>query len=619
MWYSTDGQRWQLLSGADGVIDQEPGAVVNDIVSTAAGVFAGGSYTDGNGWWQPCGTPLTASTGQPSAALSTHPPSAATTSLPPCWGSVPRARRCLAPRGRAACWPWAACVWGPTGSQPRGSRPMAFRGARPRRTSPRRGATKQPRGDRLSGRRFARALVRRGWQPTSSATVAMIRRPRLDRGPSCTPSHERPVLAHRPRGRRSPGRGTCGQLARSADLLVHSNGAWNQPSADGSLASPSRPQCRRASSRRRDTRDERRIVRPGTTARLRDKFGSGAHFEQWDVMADHCEGRSAIRRSTSSCRSQLAYWLWAPLPSRGRTKPGGQLDGSFCQFVPERGGHLAHRADKPGQSWGGRQRDRSRGGGCRPGDEADAGAGTSAIPGAGAGTSVTSAGAGAGVAQGSDVEPGTAPIIGRWLRRLPGSLGTATTSSGRQSQAVGWYSPDGTAWEAPQPLDTSPQLGTERPLATCWTGNGAVVVGSVTSTIRGSLPAAWVSSDGSSWTNASFSPSLATGSTTTVNGCLLLATGSSLTAGPRATARSNSRSCGARAMGRCGNSYRLRFRNWVAARRRGGRGTPRRHRHGDYDLVGLERGRRPPIPEMAGPGRRFGGRPVHGGWAVVFA
>ena len=48
VWYSTDGQLWQLLSGADSAIDQEPGAVVNDIVSTAAGVFAGGSYTDGN-------------------------------------------------------------------------------------------------------------------------------------------------------------------------------------------------------------------------------------------------------------------------------------------------------------------------------------------------------------------------------------------------------------------------------------------------------------------------------------------------------------------------------------------------------------------------------------------
>ena len=37
-------------------------------------------------------------------------------------------------------------------------------------------------------------------------------------------------------------------------------------------------------------------------------------------------------------------------------------------------------------------------------------------------------------------------------------------------QAVAWYSPDGNTWEAPQPLDSSPQLGTERAIATCSAG-----------------------------------------------------------------------------------------------------------------------------------------------------
>jgi hypothetical protein len=86
--------------------------------------------------------------------------------------------------------------------------------------------------------------------------------------------------------------------------------------------------------------------------------------------------------------------------------------------------------------------------------------------------------------------------------------------------AVGWYSPDGNTWEAPEPLDSSPQLGTEQALATCGTGSSAVVVGSVTSTGRGSLPAAWVSTDGSSWAPATFTPAPPAGSSTTVDGCL---------------------------------------------------------------------------------------------------
>ncbi len=102
-----------------------------------------------------------------------------------------------------------------------------------------------------------------------------------------------------------------------------------------------------------------------------------------------------------------------------------------------------------------------------------------------------------------------------------GRLGNSQYIVGQAGpDAVGWYSPDGSTWEAAQPLDSSPQLGTERALATCGTGSSAVVVGSVTSTGRGSLPAAWVSTDGSSWTAATFTPPPPIGSSTTVEGCL---------------------------------------------------------------------------------------------------
>ena len=43
VWYSTDGQHWSVLSGADSTIDHDPGAVVNDLLITANGVFAAGS------------------------------------------------------------------------------------------------------------------------------------------------------------------------------------------------------------------------------------------------------------------------------------------------------------------------------------------------------------------------------------------------------------------------------------------------------------------------------------------------------------------------------------------------------------------------------------------------
>ena len=71
VWYSTDARQWQVLSGADNVIDQAPGAVVNAVLSTPAGVFAGGSYTSGTGLSAaPRGTPRTASTGPRSVTAS---------------------------------------------------------------------------------------------------------------------------------------------------------------------------------------------------------------------------------------------------------------------------------------------------------------------------------------------------------------------------------------------------------------------------------------------------------------------------------------------------------------------------------------------------------------------
>jgi hypothetical protein len=69
-------------------------------------------------------------------------------------------------------------------------------------------------------------------------------------------------------------------------------------------------------------------------------------------------------------------------------------------------------------------------------------------------------------------------------------------------------------------MDTAPELGMERPLGVCDAGDSAVVVGSVTATARGNQPAGWVSTNGSSWANATFSPTPPAGSFTSVDGCL---------------------------------------------------------------------------------------------------
>ena len=212
-----------------------------------------------------------------------------------------------------------------------------------------------------------------------------------------------------------------------------------------------------------------------------------------------------------------ATWPTEPI-SPASLGGDGTAGGSAAGNVSTAEGTAANAGDEAGgtanagDGAGGEAEGTANPGRCRGRGAANARAG------AGEGTA---ANPGAGAARSSVEPPLTAPVFGPLTATAAGRLGNSDYVVGEAGpQAVGWYSPDGVSWEAPQPLDTSPQLGTERPLATCWTGNSAVVVGSVTSTGRGSLPAAWVSSDGSSWTNASFSPSPVAGSTTTVDGCL---------------------------------------------------------------------------------------------------
>jgi hypothetical protein len=114
-----------------------------------------------------------------------------------------------------------------------------------------------------------------------------------------------------------------------------------------------------------------------------------------------------------------------------------------------------------------------------------------------------------------------APLAGPFTATAAGRLGNSLYVVGQAGpQVVAWFSPDGSTWQRPQALDATPQLATEQPRATCGAGNSAVVVGSLTATGQGELPAAWSSNDGLTWTSAMFLPASPSGSYTEVDGCL---------------------------------------------------------------------------------------------------
>ena len=160
--------------------------------------------------------------------------------------------------------------------------------------------------------------------------------------------------------------------------------------------------------------------------------------------------RSTTPRSTSCWRFPAACWRWAQLPYRPprRAKPeAGRGPSPACQRTSGPVGRESRSARPPS-------------GAGAPASEP----GTDGMP---ASTVLTRA----------VYRYGRRPA--RQQRYVVGHAGP---------QAVGWYSPDGSTWEAPQPLDTSPQLGTKLPQATCWAGSSAVVVGSATSTGRAGFP-----------------------------------------------------------------------------------------------------------------------------------
>jgi hypothetical protein len=491
VWYSTGGQSWQLLSGAESAINQQPGAVVNDIVSTGAGVFAGGSYGDGNQlvaglWyssdgihWSAVRSPVNAPSGVGDHVVTSLVGTGeAGISVP----GAPTPSGLLAVGAVRVGSTWQPASWiSPNGlswsqtseSFPLDTEPPSSPGA----------IAYQAAG--APGHLFAvggSPARQRLWESSNGLAWTEVPLPKAATDDSAW--HLGLVAA-------------AGRVAVLADnipgqpyVLVRRDGAWSEPTADAMFGTPL------------STAVPTSLVDDnGTLVMSVELSDPGAHLgvgassvavltssdgTSWRTVTTHAFDDSTVNQLLPVTAGLLAVGS-APL-SGAYGAGAGTWTGAFASLSLNGGATWPREPISPGTLGG------AAGGGA----------------------------AAAAAAAGSAVQPAlTAPAGGPLVATAAGRLGNSDYVVGEAgAEAVGWYSPDGTAWEAPQPLDTSPQLGTERPLATCWTGNSAVVVGTVTSTGRGSQPDAWVSSDGSSWTNATFSPSPPTGSTTTVDGCL---------------------------------------------------------------------------------------------------
>jgi hypothetical protein len=539
LWYSTDARHWQVLSNADKIIGQAPGAVVNSLLSTPSGVFAGGSYASGTSvsaalWYSPDGihwttvrdsvtspfglgdqfiTSLvtigpvtaggiagisgvggTASTGSTSGGAG--PQSSLQTGL-------------LAVGGVRTGSTWQPASWispnGSSWSQTSESFPLD---AEPSESP---GALAYAAAG-AGGHMFAvggSPSHQRLWESTGGLEWTEVALPAAAAG---DPDWHLGLVA--------AGQGVtvlADNMPGQPYVLVRRGGTWYQPSANGAFGQPL-PTAAPTSL----VDDNGALVmsvqlsRPSQT--LGDRTTSVAVLMSTGGRSWRAVNEGAFQDATVNQLLAVAGGLMAvgsaPLSVSDASALGGDT-GAFASLSANDGTTWPREPITPDSLGGpGLAVDGAAGGG--PTGAGIAGAGIAGVGTLGAGaTSTEGLAAGAGAVD-------TTSLTGPFTATAAGRLGNSEYVIGDAGrQAVGWYSPDGTTWEAPQPLDTSPQLSTESPLATCSAGSSAVVVGTTTSTAPGSMPAAWVSTDGTSWTSATFSSSSLppAGSSTSVNGC----------------------------------------------------------------------------------------------------
>jgi hypothetical protein len=507
LWYSTDARRWQVLSGADSVVNQSPGAVVNDILSTPAGVFAAGSYANGTGlsaalWYSPDGIhwttvrdsitspfdlgdqvitslvrmgPVRVGFGTIGGTANTSSGGSGGNSGPA--GAVQSGL--LAVGGVRTGSTWQPASWispnGSSWSQASESFPLD---AEPPESP---GALAYAAGG-TGEHMFAVGGSpghQRLWQ--SNGGLAWSEVP-LPSGAADDPDWHLGLVG--------ADQGTtvlADNIPGQPYVLVQREGTWYQPSADGTFGRPL-PTAVPTSLVDNDGAlvMSVRVSTPGLA--LGPPTTSVAVLTSSDGRSWRAVNNGAFHGGTVNQLLPVPGGLMAvgaaPLPPSEASEIGGET-GAFASLSDNNGATWPREPISPATLGGP---------GTTGGEDETADGGTT-----------------------SD------PLTGPFTATAAGRLGNSQYVVGEAGQqAVGWYSPDGTTWEAPQPLDTSPQLSTERPLGTCWGGASAVVVGTAASTGPGSVPAAWASTDGSSWTSATFSASTAppAGSSTTLYGCL---------------------------------------------------------------------------------------------------
>jgi hypothetical protein len=477
VWYSTNGEQWQELSGANNVINHDPGAVVNDILSTPNGVFAAGSSVNANRlsaalWyssdgihWLTVRSAVSTFFGNGDHVITSVLDIGETADAQL---GAPGPTGLLAVGGIRLGSSWQPASWiSPNGfswsqtseSFPLDAEPPGSPGAIAYAASGADGSLYAVGGS---------PGHQRLWQSSDGLAWSEVHLP--EAAATDTGWHLGLVAAN--------GHTTvlADNMPGQPYVLVDQDGRWRQPSAKGTFGTPL-PEAVPTSL----IGDNGTLVMSVELSEPGQSLGSAPtsvavltsdNGTSWHTDSSHAFDGASVNQLLAVPDGLLAVGS-APLPGIQDEAVGGTLGGGGTGAT----GALARLSSDDGTTW----------------------------------PSVV-------------ISPAT--LAGPMAATAAGRLGNSQYIVGQAGpEAVGWYSPDGNTWEAPQPLDSSPQLGTERAVATCGTGSSAVVVGSVTSTGRGSLPAAWVSTDGSSWTAATFAPMPPSGSSTTVEGCLSTGSG----------------------------------------------------------------------------------------------
>lgn len=492
MWFSTGGQRWQVIPGADGTIDKFTDAVINDIVPTPHGIFAAGSYLDGNrlsgelwsssdgihwssggGWFAGTGDRVITSVVDLSEAGNAEPGTPGPTGMVALGGvrvgATWQPASWISPNG--VSWSQSSEDF-PLDGEPSGSPGAvvyAAVGAEGRLLAV---------GGSPGRQRLWQSSGGLAW--SSLALPAAGTTARWHLGLVASSGHTIVAVDNVP-----------GQPY----VITNDGSQWHQPSATGVFGVPlatAVPTSLVADDGTLTLTVE--VSRPGLV------IGSG---KSWVAVLSSANGRlwrttnaNAFHGGTVNELLGVPDGLLAvgavPLPGHGGDEA---LTGAFADLSSDHGATWADQLINPATI-----------GGPAP----------APVPRQSALAATTSS-TGAGSASGST----GAPVSGPLAAVSAGRVGDSQFVVGQAGpQAVEWFSPDGNTWEPPRPLDSSPELGIEQPLFACTTGDSAVVVGRIITTARGSLPAAWSSTDGSSWTGGIFTPAPPAGSTTSVEGCL---------------------------------------------------------------------------------------------------